>query len=358
MEPSLKDLTSFDIGKKLWWHLDKVNKLVNDEQVWPIHFGIDPSNLCNHDCVWCSYTEVLPNKKMLEREVLLNAITSMSKNGTKAITWSGGGEPTTNPHLAEFFHHAYELGLQQALYTNGQLLNDHHIDAITKGFQFIRFSLDAGTDETYQKAHRVRPGTFHTVINNISKIVKRKIGTTVGVSVIVHETNYKDIVKAAELMRNLGVDYLEFKPVVFAEHQGGQQYSKDWWANEVYPLLDEAKTYSNNEFKVLVIGHKFDSIIMENFGRDYHCCLSHHLQGLINADGTLYVCCNQRGNENFKLGNLNENTLEEIWWGERRKNIISNINVQKCPPNCKGHEANKVLWHAKNPLQQFHPNFL
>ncbi|EJV74129.1 radical SAM protein [Bacillus cereus] len=351
-------MNSFDIKQKLWWHLEEVQKVVTNQPVWPIHFGIDPSNLCNHDCVWCSYTDVLPNKKMLDEIIIKSALDAMAENGTKAITWSGGGEPTTNPHLINCIEYAYSKGIEQAMYTNGQLLNDRYISAISKGFRFVRFSLDAGTDITYQRSHRVKPGVFNKVINNIKKIVDASCNTTIGISMIVHRINYKDIPILTKLMHEIGVNYVEFKPVIFAEHQGGKQYESSWWEQEVVPLLEKAKSYSTENFNVISVDHKFEDIRKFDFGRSYNCCLSQHLQGLINADGTLYVCCNQRGNENFKLGNLHEETLEEIWWGERRQKIINNINVSKCPPNCKGHEANKTLWHAKNKNEEYHPNFI
>ena len=63
-----------------------------------------------------------------------------------------------------------------------------------------------------------------------------------------------------------------------------------------------------------------------------------------NADGNVYLCCHFMGNEEFSYGNLNEKSFEDIWNNPERRRVIDKINLAMCPPVCRNHVINKILF--------------
>ena len=78
----------------------------------------------------------------------------------------------------------------------------------------------------------------------------------------------------------------------------------------------------------------------------------------MDEDGSVELCGNLKG-RGFKLGNIYEQSLKEIWSSEHRKKIINKIDLCKCPAGCKLDPLNKVLWDAFEPDENnLHPNFI
>lgn len=346
----------FSSERKLLYHSVRVAQWLDGQSVFPIMVGIDPSNLCNHDCVWCSYQPILPQHQLLEPELMLAVIRQLANCGVMAIQWSGGGEPTVHPQLAEAMRLAHSLGLQQALYTNGQLCRGHLVECVREMCEYVRFSMDAASDQVYARGHKVAPGTFEKVLRNIQDIARRPRQMTVGVSFLVHKWNYTDVEDAAALFREVGVDYLELKPAV--KGPGDPETSTpEWWTQEVLARLAAAKAKETSSFAVHVIDQKFDNLITLS-DRSYDACLGQSFVSLINSDGIVYVCCNQRSLSDFALGDLHHQTFREIWLGPNRQELVSAINVHACPINCKLDKINRLLWEISHKDRSSHPNFL
>ena len=63
------------------------------EEKTPVYADIDPSNVCNHWCVWCRYGR---NKEILSLESMLNLLERYP--AIKGVTIGGGGEPLTRSY--------------------------------------------------------------------------------------------------------------------------------------------------------------------------------------------------------------------------------------------------------------------
>ncbi len=102
-------------------------KVIEDGKIIPIHLQISPTNACNLNCSFCSCGD-RDKKKQLSLEQVIKVIDVCAERGTKAITWTGGGEPLMNPDLNEMIFYASSKRIQSGLVTNGLLLNrlDHH----------------------------------------------------------------------------------------------------------------------------------------------------------------------------------------------------------------------------------------
>ena len=101
--------------------------------------------------------------------------------------------------------------------------------------------------------------------------------------------------------------------------------------------------YGDENFKVFVKDDQFGALMEPNHEvGNYDICRATFFP-IIEADGTVFHCSQTRGMPDFELGNLTEQTFKEIWEGEKRKEVIREIDVSKCQPVCRGHFNNKLL---------------
>jgi len=111
--------------------------------ILPIHLQLSITNRCNRSCRFCSY--VKRNKSLeLSTEEVVQILTYFSALGTRAVTFTGGGEPTVHEGFPEIIDHAHGLGLDLALVTNGVRIAEDQEWASKvwwKKFQWIRVSV-------------------------------------------------------------------------------------------------------------------------------------------------------------------------------------------------------------------------
>ena len=116
-----------------------------------------------------------------------------------------------------------KLNIKIGITTNG-LLIDKHMEAIAKFADWTRVSMDAGNPKTFNvvRPNRIK-NSFNIICKNISTLSKIKNGK-LGYSFLLIEnkklnySNVSDLFQAAELAKNLGCDYFEYKPMVDENH--------------------------------------------------------------------------------------------------------------------------------------------
>lgn len=339
---------------KLITYPDVISKLINNEDVAPINLEINLTNLCNHNCIWCTYSYLHTNADTLSSQVVLDLINSAHKMGVKSITWTGGGEPTMHKDFLKFIKYAGSFGIRQGLNTNGALLTKEMIEYIGKYFSYIRFSVDAADKETLKKCHQTREIDFENIINNIKSVCKVKRDNNskvvIGYSFLVDESNLEDFLPAIELAKSIGVDYIQIKPIVNYYSDNAQFSEKSIIWNQLEKNFEKAKEYETKDFKVRILQHKFDNIKKqnENYGRNYGKCVGCKVLASVGADGSVDLCCAFKGVKKWSIGNINYEKFEDIWNNEKMKQLIKNVDIKSCPPMCKADEINRLIYFIEN----------
>lgn len=369
--------TMFSPQSKVLHHLDRVVDFLHNKRVDPINIEIDPSNACNHSCPFCisghlhlskyKGTEFF-NRQMMSREILMKLVKDISTSQTKSISFTGGGEPTMNPHLSEAINYLRKnSNIEMGMFTNGSMLSRFDMfETIVTSLRWVRVSLDSGVSENYNKLRVTNSNNnFDVVIKNIKKLIeykkKFKSDITIGVGFVVSKDNYEEIIDFANLFKNLEVDYCQYKPEVIQVERNLSDSKKDqippeFWANKVISLLDKASKILGNKFQCNSYKLK-DLIVHKNkqYGREYKQCIGSQFQPCIGADGEVYVCTSHRGHKERSYGNLKDKSFSEIWSDmSKRKCVMDQIeNKEKfsmCSQLCKPHESNKVFWNIKQNI--------
>ena len=105
---------------------------VADDQnrIRPVHLQLCPTNICNLNCSFCSCAD-RSRSDVLPFEEIRQILREFYILGTRAITYTGGGEPLTHPRINDVLDVARNLGIENGLVTNGLLLDRLTTNALT-----------------------------------------------------------------------------------------------------------------------------------------------------------------------------------------------------------------------------------
>ncbi len=343
------DVKQFRTGEKILRHPGRLREWLDGRNPFPIMVEFDMTNVCNHRCPECianHYRKV--DRVSLSGDLARRVISEMAEGGLKGISFTGGGEPFCNPDTCETIRWAKKCGLDVVVVTNGSLLDDAVCETIVENCIGIAVSLDAATPETFRKMHGRGAKHFFHVVANIRRLAEAKqrvaSNCSVGLAVLTCDTTKPDMVAAAKLAKEVGVDYVHFRPLMI--HRGGQfKYHWPDMEKELEACLDLREPGS---FDVLFSKDKYLSIREVNFGRSYGRCFGHQFAGAVSANGKVYLCCHLRGYPQYDLGDLHNQSFRDIWNGERRRQVIASIDFHDCIPLCRCNAFNKVLWEIWN----------
>lgn len=134
---------------------------------FPHNMLIELTNICNHKCIFCGYRKMQRPKRTCDRTFVEKILKEAYQHGTREVGFYVIGEPLLYGDISEIISYAKQVGYEYIyLTTNGALANEKKLeDIILAGLDSIKFSINAGTRETYQKIHG--KDDFNTVKENL-----------------------------------------------------------------------------------------------------------------------------------------------------------------------------------------------
>lgn len=343
------------VKDKLLWHGDKVREWQQGGNPFPITMELDLCGACNSHCPRCAGGE---RRGKLEKDKVVQVLQELAAEGTRAVTYTGGGEPSLHEDLAELLLRTKTLGMDCALITNGLALTPEQIESTVTNCTWARISLDAGTASSYKYTHGGTPEEFEQVIENTAllALARKRLETdcTIGVGYLIDDRTIPDMEASAKICKDVGADYIQFRPFYLGSWFNGPDAIDFDAYNYAYWKCHKMETDS---FKVLHSGPKFDKIEHNQLTRGYSKCYGQQFCGVITATGDVVLCCLFRGQERYVLGNITDSTFKEIWNGSRRRQVLDKLNVHRdCPPLCRCDPQNDLL--SKMITEPTHINFL
>ena len=374
--------------RKLLFHPGAIDSLVRTGDCWPVTVNTGFTTYCDHSCAWCSSaytTRVVPTLKkrdelIVNPDVWIKNINILAERGTKGLIIAGQGEPLLHPAATRMLNVVADLGLKYMIFSNGQRLRPEMHDAFFKAAVAVRFSVDAASREMHSQWHGAQNANgagrpkFDKVVNNIRALVeeKRRRGSEfphIGCQMICSQLTEPDFEGFAKLFRDLGVDYIVYKSLQRNTSNAGislsaldlhdSEQARQFQAESMLSkLLNIKERYQSDNFDVFVKSDQIQHAYVKAFNgaERYSCCRAHPLTPMIEPDGKVYVCIDLGGQEEFVIGNIYDNSIDEIWASERRKKVIQDIDLKrKCPAGCFLDEANVLLDAIAQPDLDLHP---
>jgi len=220
------------------------------------------------------------------------------------------GEPYLHPLFFHMAKYAREKKIYTSTSTNAHFLTDQLAKkTVESGLDRIIISLDGLDQETYEK-YRVG-GSVEKVIEGTRNLVRWKKALKsqtpfIILQFIVFSTNEHQLPLLRKMAKELGVDKLELKTAQVYNFEEGN------------PLLPQNGSYSRYKKKGA------NKYIIDN--PLYNHCLRMWRGCVITWDGLVVPCCFDK-DATHRLGDLKEQSFNEIWRGEAydkfRKQLFS-----------------------------------
>lgn len=115
MSHELRTFTS--TGVKLLHHTSWIEK-AKSGVITPISLQVAPTSRCNLKCCFCSNANREKHED-LGLPSLSAVIIELTRLGLKTVEWTGGGDPTQYNSINEAIRTTNQIGLEQAMITNG-----------------------------------------------------------------------------------------------------------------------------------------------------------------------------------------------------------------------------------------------
>ena len=269
-------------------HLPEEFGIKKGAERFPLLMALSVSNVCNSKCPTCVYTQNPELRKSYGSEPFMkpevfNKIADEAGKYHSMMRISGTGEPFVNPDLVEEIEYAKKAGAGVGVITNGSLLDEEKIKRLLEvEVDAIEYSIDAMDEEHY---NIVRQGLdYNLVKDNVLKTVELRNKMNKKTAILVSVVNSPDEDEYVDAT----VEYWEAR----VDKVISRKFLR-WGLIEEENQTDE---YLSKKERV-PCPFPFERLNIDTSGNVRFCGYDIEY--------------------NVVMGNVLENTIEEIWTGEK-----------------------------------------
>jgi len=181
----------------------------------PYHVEIHPADRCNIDCFFCS-TAAIRGTDELSPQRFNDLLAELRELGTRAIRFSGGGEPLFHRKIKEIVRRIIETGIPiENITTNAVLLDEELAGLLTQCCDQVTVSLNTADPESYAAMMQTSSRNYERVLTNVRRLVavrrqRKARRPLVNIQFLVWRENYRTIPRMYDLARDLGADTIFF----------------------------------------------------------------------------------------------------------------------------------------------------
>jgi radical SAM protein with 4Fe4S-binding SPASM domain len=344
-------------SRKIMFHYGKIAEDVANgkSEFNPVSIEIHPTAKCNHRCVHCSYKERNESRVSISEEIMDKLVDSVIKMGVRGVYFSGGGEPTLYPKLGNYIEKLYTNGVECAIITNGSCFESMGLIPVADKLNYIAISVPAVDGATFRDITKTDNLDKVLALPAQIKEVHRENSPIIGSRIIITNQNYKEVANFLRVIKNAKFDYALFKAVRDYEDNGLglSKKEEDYILSEISELdiVDDNFTNIKNIF-----GYKKD------FEHKGLCWTNQYgLIANVSTDGKVYPNIVEIDHDEFCIGDLNQQTLEEMWNSERHQKVkeLSNAKWQKSEcRNCRAMSYNRLIQEMQEGMPKYFDPFI
>lgn len=273
---------------------------------YPKYLVIEPTNFCNLNCIMCPRSEMTRSQGLMNFE-LFKKIIDDCEGKTDFIYLHFFGEPLLHPKIIDFINYAAGKGLTIALSTNATVLNENMSrDLLQSKLDLLIISIDSLNPDIYAKIRG--GGNLEPVLKNIDTFLELQQSTkstlNVSLQMITMSLNKEEIKTFSSRWKIRDGLNITIKPL----------YN---YADQVHNIRNLGNFPENNPKRKV--------------------CVEPWRGLVIGWDGKVVPCCNDFDYK-FPLGDVNANTLSEIWNSKQMQEMrkCQSNGLQRSNNLCKG----------------------
>jgi MoaA/NifB/PqqE/SkfB family radical SAM enzyme len=319
-------------------------------EVEPVCLYLETTNRCNLLCTTCPRTfEALEPPGDMSWELFTHIVDQFPR--IARVVLHGVGEPMMVPALPRMIRYLKARGTNVLFNTNGTLLSRRRgQELLESGLDELRVSIDAAEPQAF-KLVRGRD-LFTRIVRNVRAfraMQREQGGDTPRVSLWL--TGLKETVEQLDDFVRLAHDidvaevYLQ-RLVYFPEGQGLARPESALFAggdDEEGRLVRQAEALARElgiSFNASGATDPASSLTQQDESRPWSLCRRPWTLMYFTAHGRAIPCCiapfSMRGYDSFTLGDATQQSLREIWNGERYQAFRNALLSDEPPPACAG----------------------
>lgn len=278
----------------------------------PMNITLEPTSLCNLKCPVCETgANLLGRKGQHMTEEQFRIIIDKIGPHTNTLMFYFMGEPFLNKHAYEMIRYAKAAGIPWiTTCTNGDPVNPEKL--VDCGIDEVSFQIGGITQETHQ-VYRVN-SNLERVLKNMRETIrlKRERGSKLRVACgfILMKHNEHEKEEFLRMATEMGVDEAVVVDPCVRTVEQGHLYLPDDKRHWYY----DAEAFRRGKLKPKSLP-------------DNECPWIYYSMS-IHVNGDVVPCCRDPKGQ-FKMGNLLEQSLDEIWNGEPYRNFRDRIHREQ-----------------------------
>jgi len=275
-------------------------------QPFPRVLRIEPASQCNLSCLHCPTGTVDMDRGIMSNNTFKNILKNIEENIAyiKVVVLYHGGEPLLNKNFFQYVSSIKKLNPEIFIKTvsNGMALTESTVKKIINSeIDAIEFSLDGLSAEESQ---------YIRVKSKSSKVIR----------------NVKNLIQE-KLRNNIQKPTISIATTQFIKHSDigkipAQAPIPDWLLSE---FGDEVAYKPEFAMRWPHMGDISNFELVETVGNLKNYCDNVISTITVRADGTVVPCCFDLTSK-LNMGNVNSDSLSDIWNGEGYKKLRKSIN--------------------------------
>ncbi len=304
---------------------------------WAIE--IQPTNVCNVDCFFCSSKFHRAGQFLDWEGVLLPLLKDAAARDLKSVRLSGGGESLVYPKMRPLLGFLGEHGVRIAdVTTNAAPLAKYADEMVAVGLDLANISINEPDAERYASTMKTKPRIFDHVLEGIRALRTAADREPEGSRPVIElkfmlwRENRHLLPRMVELGVELGADRIHLNNIIGLEKERRFAPSEIEETKETLtavieedarrerPLLDvwmddepELQRHAFAERMRVMPGFAPEIERQEKRRTEY--CLMGWYSMTIAATGLVFPCCNFVGLPDKVTGDIGRQSLAEIWEG-------------------------------------------
>jgi radical SAM protein with 4Fe4S-binding SPASM domain len=263
---------------------------------YPVISGIESTNACGMQCRMCPRSHMKRSVGFISLELFEKIASQMKYN--KIVSLHHFGDPLLHPQIGELINILHKYNIQASFSTNPQMLNDKNIAAILDSqLDRLNISLDGATKETYESL-RGGIANYELALEGINRLLKEKLRRKSDKPyILISMIEMKDTEKEVSEFKSRwtpesGINEVQIKPFI----------CWDGTDKDINKMADDS--HLNKSFKKK---------------QDYPCFWPYS-RLVILWNGLIVPCCYCYDYQVI-LGDLNKQTIEEVWNSKTMQNF-------------------------------------
>ena len=288
---------------------------------------IETSSICNFRCDSCPLS--LPDYDRPEKHMSVEALERIldSFPTVEKVELQGIGEVFLNPCILDIIRAAARRGIHVHTFSNASKIERSTArEIVESGLELINFSMDGADEETFRKLRK--GGTLKRYKRCVTNLLEARhllasSTPTIGIMTVLSKANLHQIPRMLAIAEELGADSIVFTKI----NAGPKPELEELCLGEAE--REWIRGLPPYEGRVQVVW-AYTPWTRE---QRMECYWPQHMS-YVTVEGDVTPCCNYFDGRELKLGNVFQQSGEEIWNGEAyrafRRRLMSGDLPHKC----------------------------